>query len=351
LLLNIIRPAKYYLPYSGYTFPLDAQSSLDDGLRLFVSVGDGEFIHSIVDTGSEGILFSRRFLGPNHTDTGEPFALEYTSSKNTYQGTWVWASITFSSFRDAKTPGAVVARTVRMRIRAVDQRNEETDPEKITTAMIGVGFDRDTSPGEKDPGGHLIPRDINPFLQLEDMVSGILRPGFVLDWSARAIVLGLLRVDDASFERVPLIPQPYGWVAPLVTVALPASGIFLKDTILLVDSGVGNTIVQAPDGVTPPPAGAHLDPVEDGLQVCIQLTGLDRPLYSFTVGQPGTGAPAKLLWGHKLHDGMSFVNTGRHALSQFDYLFDAERGVLGFRFHASGCASEGNVCCIVGSHL
>jgi hypothetical protein len=260
--------------------------------------------------------------------------LEYTSSKNTYKGTWVWASVSFSSAMDSGFPGATVARTVRMRVRAVDERNGETDTSKIMTAMIGVGFDRDTSPGQKDSCGNIIYRDINPFLQLEDVSSGALRPGFVLDWSSRSIVVGLPSVNDTSFISISLIPQPYGWTAPLVTVALPDAHILLKDVILLMDCGVGNTIVQAPKDVGPPVV-SHLDPVQSGQRVNVYLDGLPQPLYRFTVGDARTGAPAKLLWGHNLHDGMSFINTGRHALSQFDYLFDGELGVLGFRFHAA----------------
>lgn len=316
---------------AGHVFPLDEHNSLQGGLRLYVSIGGGKYIHSVVDTGSEGILFSRQFLGADYMDTGSPFCLEYTSSKNTYKGTWVWATVSFSSSRDPDSPGATVASTVRMRVRAVDERNGETDSSKISTAMIGVGFDRDTSPGQKDTCGNLVPRNINPFLQLEDMASDNLREGFILDWSRRSIVLGLPSVDDTTFTRISLIPRPYGWTAPLVTVALPDAHILLPDVILLMDCGIGNAIVQAPKNVEPPVAD-HLDPVKAGQRVQVYMDGLPQPLYRFTVGDEQSGAPAKLLWGHNLHDGMSFINTGRHALGQFDYLFDGERGILGFRF-------------------
>lgn len=283
-----------------------------------------------MDTGSEGILFSRQFLGNDVEETNQPFSLIYTSSNNTYSGTWVIASVTFSSA--PKPNGAVLAKTVRMRVRAVDEKNEEKDPKNIMTAMIGVGFDRDTSPGQYDPAGHCIPRDINPFLQLEDMISGDVRPGFILDWRKRAIVLGLTDQTVQGYIPVPLIPRPYGWTAPLVHISLPDAKIDIHDASLLMDCGIGNTIVQAPDGVAPPLAIQSLSHVVDGQRVRIYLSGLPRPLYAFTSGDAATDAPAKLLWGHKLHDGLSFVNTGRHALEQFDYMFDAEQGVLGIRF-------------------
>jgi hypothetical protein len=384
--------------------------SLDTGFRIFTSIGSGKFIQSIIDTGSEGILFSRQFLGPDVVDTHEPFALKYTSSGNTYSGTWVLASVVFSSSRDPKSTSITsdgtimtptVARTVKMRVRAVDERNGERDPKKIVTAMIGVGFDRDTSPGQRDPGEYRIPRYINPFLQLEDMVvpsnseddsdddvddvdsekpssmaqsEPRLHPGFIISWENRTITLGLALQATRDFTMIPLIPQPYGWTAPLVTISLPDAGIYIEDAILLMDSGLGYTIVQAPESVDPPsesisdlanvprnlsptgtgvrssssdgghrlsdPARAGYQPVQSGQRIRVCMPGLCRPLYSFTVGEHAAKAPAKVLWGHKLHDGLPFINTGRHALAQFDYLFDAEQGVLGIRWTGEGRPSK-----------
>jgi hypothetical protein len=224
-----------------------------------------------------------------------------------------------------------------MRIRAVDERNGETDPKKVITAMLGVGFDRDTSPGQRDTCGHVIPADINPFLLLEAMrlppLRPALRPGFVINWSARTLVLGLGFADGWGYSSVQLKRQKDGWAAPTVAVALPDAGIILQDAILLVDSGVGNTIVQAPKGIEPPLEDSrNLDPVDAGQRVQVTLSGLSKPIYAFRVGDRTTGAPTRMLWGHNLHDGRPFINTGRHAFSQFDYLFDADKGRLGFYF-------------------
>lgn len=317
---------------TGYTFPPDSFCSLEKGLHLYVGIGGGPHTTSVIDTGSEGILFARRYLGKDYVETHLPFFMEYTSSKNTYKGTWVMALVSFSSSRDPTSPGTTVATTARMMLRAVDECNGETDCKKINTAMIGVGFDRDTSPGQQDSGGNPIPPNINPFLQLEDMAAGILRAGFILAWSTRSIVLGLPSFDDLTFTRITLQPQPSGpWTAPTVTVALPDAHILLQDVSLLMDCGIGESFIQAPADVQAPVVDGH-SAVMASQHVHVSLSGLAQPLYSFIVGDAGSGAPTQVLWGHNLHDGMPFINTGRHALSQFDYLFDGDKGALGFRF-------------------
>jgi hypothetical protein len=226
------------------------------------------------------------------------------------------------------------ARTVRIRVRAVDERNGEKDQKKFTTAMIGVGFDRDTSPGQHDTCGNPVPNDINPFLALEAMrlPRSALKPGFVIDWTSRALILGLSSADDRGFHVVQLKRTQHGWGAPAVVISLADANIVIEDAILLMDSGVGNTIVQAPLGIDPPLGPHRRGPVTAGQRVQVAVEGLQHPIYTFTVGDESTGAPKQVLWGHALHDGRPFINTGRYALSQFDYMFDAHSGRLGFRF-------------------
>lgn len=310
----------------------------------------------MVDTGSTGVVVSARFVGPDAQRTGERFTLLYTSSGRTYEGEYVWAQVELSARLEVGAQGSAQASTVRMKVRVVERAKASKDApwesaESLWTCMLGVGFDRDTGSGLVDPGGHVIPPDINPFLRLEAMVHGVMTPGFIVDLRTRTITLGLTDANTAGFELVQLArqdPKPphakeAGWAAPNVWLTVPAGGVAPLQTGLLVDTGLGYSIVQAPLGIAPPQAAvmyvASADTancrvqVADGQRVALTAIGADKPFYEFVVGTPGQ-APDYVSWRHnvELHGGMPFINTSRHALNQFEYLYDNQHGRIGFRF-------------------
>lgn len=308
----------------------------------------------MVDTGSIGIVVSRKFVNPALKLTTEQFELEYSSSGNAYKGCYAWTTVCFSSALDPAARGAVTATTANMRVRVVEQSRAGSDGSWVTddsnVRMLGVGFARG---GLTDTGGFVIPPNINPFLLLDEMVTGSMVRGFIIDTRRKRITLGLTDDNTAGFDFIGLVrqdPKPElaakaDWAAPTVLLAVPSANIAPFEAKLLVDTGLNYAIVQAPLGVAPPLTAAMYlvnfgdtakcrVQVENGQQFVIAAKNMDVPLYSFTTGTAHI-SPDRVSWMHsKPPEGqpfVPFVNTSRYALSKCDYLYD-DRGRIGFRF-------------------
>lgn len=294
-------------------------TALTAGLRVSTVIGGGAPVDMTVDTGSNGVLVSRSFVGaaatplsPARTFTG----FSYSSSGNTYSGEWMTATLELGAPGGSGHP----ALTVPMLIRVVDEAD---------VAMMGVGFDRSGSEPDQDLDGPAL----NPFLNLTAMSTGAMPQAYVVGLDA--IVLGPTAGDLAGFQTVALTKAAGGkdWAAPAACVTVPSGGVTAQCGTLLLDTGLGYAIVQVPAGVEPPtvPAATSGDrpSVAAGQQVQITVAGLSAPLYDFTVG--ATGAPTAVQWGHDLSDGQPFMNISRYALTQHDYLYDATSGQVGFR--------------------
>lgn len=240
-----------------------------------------------------------------------------------------------------------------MRIRMVETAyNGDGEPiDDPGTRMMGIGFGRDTSSGT-DPDGNRIFDDINPFLVIGEMKIGNMVPGYIL--TPTCIILGIAPQNSQGFHTIQLVrqapratsrypPSKPQWAAPNVHLAVPTANIPPMLAELLVDTGLNYSIVQAPLGTAPPQSGA-LDQwgncrvqVANKQKVVITLPEIQRPIYSFSVGDAGV-SPEWVSWRHNLHAGMPFVNTSMHALSSFDYLFNEQSGHLGFRFRTTESA-------------
>jgi hypothetical protein len=306
----------------------------------------------MVDTGSTGAVIASQYFGRDFEPVvpEEKFELVYSSSENAYRGRYVWARIALHGVPGdphALSPGSV-ARTEVMRVRMVEQFRAgingtwSDDPSVVAVAMLGVGFDRDSS--DKDSGGFKVPTGLNPFLQIEEMAQGTMARGFYIDLRTPRITLGLTRANTAGFRYLQLQQNcaVTDWIAPTVWLSVPSAHIGPMEMSLLIDTGLGYSIVQAPLGVAPPQSAvqylvnahsvaARLQ-VADEQRVVLAVQGWDAPLYAFEVGR-GDQAPEFVSWqfGMDQDGGMPFINTSRHALSQFDYLFDDANGRLGFR--------------------
>jgi hypothetical protein len=339
---------------SSYVFPLDPDSGVNKGLHINASIGGGNSSKFMIDTGSTGIVVARQYLGKDIIETGKQFRFEYSSSHNTYEGFWVLASVTFSPPTLSSSVDSVlkqsksVATTIPMMIRRVDKMSKPgpedqgsapvsiTDPSQISVRMLGIGFNR-SRPCELDIGGFPIPPDINPFLLLKEMCleHRAMTPGYIL--TPNSITLGITNENSQGFEISQLVPQSPSnkdsdWLAPKISVDVPTASIQF-DAWLLVDTGLHYAIVQAPSGIEPPLQPSSTN-VADGQEIRLTFPGQSRPTYDFIVGTPYV-APDWVSWRHDLHNGVPFINTSRHALSQCDYLYDAKTGRLGFRARAS----------------
>ncbi len=296
-------------------------TALAKGLTVSTVIGGGTAVDMTVDTGSNGVLVSRKWVGTAATplSPARPFSgFGYSSSGNTYSGEWMTATLQLGAPGGSDHP----VQTVPMLIRVTDEDG---------VAMMGVGFDR----GGSGPDADLDGSGLNPFLQLTGMRSGVLPQSYVVGLDR--IVLGAGPADLGGFQTVALTRDAAGtdWNAPSACIAVPSGGVAPQCGGLLLDTGLDYAIVLVPTGVEPPttaPVKSGDRPtVAAGQQVQVTMDGLSGPLYDFTVG--GSGAPTSVQWGHDLsdHGNTPFMNISRYALTQHDYLYDASTGQVGFR--------------------
>ena len=298
------------------------------GLSVTVSVGNGPQRLVQVDTGSVGLIVWRGAIGPAAVPQG-PGEREYNSSGRIFRGRYFLTRIAF------QTPEGTV-QTVRLRVLGVER--QDCDPAKPDcprqggaalrqVGVLGVGFDRPAY-----TRGDLLDQSDNPFLNLEPMRDGSMPRRYML--STHSIELGGTASSPAGFAALPLTIRTHGqggapddWARPAACYTLTSSTdrhFGPVCTKLLVDSGLPEMILTLPPSQRP--AGFACDPrCPNGWQATIRAgNALD---WEFKTGEPG--APSYVRWG--LNGNTTQINTGRTLLDHFDYLYDADLGIVGFR--------------------
>ncbi|EJU04007.1 hypothetical protein DACRYDRAFT_105078 [Dacryopinax primogenitus] len=341
MLAFLLYAAATYAQTTSYVFPFTSDTSIVNGYHIYGSVGSGPTTEFLIDTGSTGVLISPRALGTNYTLLNENFCFAYSSSNNTYQGHWVLAPIVFSG--SGSEP--VSAQTIPIPVRVATQFCSgatgkcTTDPGEISVSMLGVGLGRgNMSWGGEDGCGNQVPLGVNAFLQLEEMQPGEnASPGYIITPRNSSITLGITGANSEGFDFVAL--QLAGnasnvtysdWVPPTVEVNVASQTWTPFNASLLIDTGISYSIIQSPaSDALPGSTSRGVTTVSNGTSLNLTLPSLGgQELYAFVTGQPG--APAYVSWRHAA---APFVNTGRGALGEFDYLFDARRGRVGFAFN------------------
>jgi hypothetical protein len=192
--------------------------------------------------------------------------------------------------------------------------------------MLGIGFGRGQEPHPEK----------NAFENLKEMQAGTMRKGYILTHDG--IVLGLTdKTVGDGFVWQKLVGKFVSQETAAMAVAPGATplkdwetapGMFevgdLKSAMgsVLIDTGLTNMMLAMPD------EKAKGD-VADGTTVTIGLLSGKVP-YSFKVGdEKNSQTPRRVSWVAATHG--LFVNTGLHALAEFDYLFDADAGWLALR--------------------
>lgn len=322
------RPAEehgVFLPF------LNAPASgrpLADVPRLQVSLG-GDTTAAEMDTGSTGLLVAARLIPQWETlPRLGPARLTYSSSGRVMEGHWVVTRVTVSGAGGAAVttrPMPVMAVTrVSCLANARDCEPEEA-PRHI--AMLGIGFAR-----QGDHQAQSTP-DRNAFLSLPGMDAGTLGRGYVV--TRAGVQVGLpLAAPESGFRTVQLArsAQYPDWSAAPACITITDQAAPSCGTVL-IDTGVSRMFLtvsteQAQRRMTDGPEPA----LRPGTRVAVELVPGDAPLgYSFRVGEPGDPvAPSGVtLVGIGRRD--AFVNTSFHVLNGFDYLFDADRGLVGYR--------------------
>ncbi len=320
-----------------YTIPFNAATTLDESFRLQVSVGGGPAHEVIMDTGSTGLVVPASALGPEAQIGTDPFSLEYTSSGIIESGHWGTAPVRLGVPVGyvAGSPGDY-ATTVPIRFGVVETVTCDpaypsctTNGNVETVGVMGVGFDR---------GLPEYPTTINPFLQVTEIQAGAMHAGYVVSQHPPEVVLGLDAADQAGFQTLPLAPlhgYPGEWdstsVAGCVTLpALPSWGTQCGRP--LVDTGLAGGILTAPAAMLPTKLATKSPGQLDlGTEVVITVPAAPSiALYTFVLGSAGPSTPDYVDLRDST-DGTVHVNTSRHLLAVYDYLFDAKDGAIGFR--------------------
>jgi hypothetical protein len=300
--------------------------------HLGLSLG-GRQLRAVMDTGSTGIVVSATAI-PNidRLPNRGPGTLTYTSSGRIMQGDWVVTRVTISGANGASVTTSPMPVLAVRSIACLDNaRNCATRDDPRHVAMIGMGFGRRGN-REGPPGP-----EKNPFLNVAGTGSGhdAARRGYIV--SSAGIQIGLTGADPGEgYVMVQLARddarQDWSGAPACITIddRTPACGTVLPDT------GVTGMFLALPASEEQAVGSSGTDrSLPPGTKVTISLAP-EAPApgaasYSFRVGDASDPlAPARVtLVGRG--DRPTFVNTGVHLLNGFDYLFDADKGIVGYR--------------------
>jgi hypothetical protein len=317
-----------------FTLPLvsDAAKSLSDGLQLTVSIAGGADKIVMIDTGSRGLVVARIAIGPEAIDTGQKGWVEYTSSGRILSGEYFLAPIRFHTTQS--TVDTIRVRVLGVESGSCDSAYPHCTPEVNLDRVgeLGVGF------GDYAKTSDTPTTEVNPFLELQAMQDGTARRGYII--TRNAITLGLTASDLASFRQVTL-PKPAGpaagparlpgsWGRAPGCFALPGNGDETRCGTVLVDTGIATMIVGLDTAQRPT---TMRDAIPNGTRIRIGIPTFSGAAVAYSVTTDAAddalapqGSPAAR-WSRS----GPFVNTGRHLLGGYDYLFDADAGHIGFR--------------------
>lgn len=302
---------------------------------LGVAVGSGDIHRAVMDTGSTGVVISASSI--RNLDElpvlGEG-TLTYSSSGRVMQGKYVRTAVTIIGGNGATVTTRPIPVLAVQRVDCLATARHcqpQTDPRGI--AMLGVGFAR-----ERDFQREGTP-DKNPFLNLPEMGQpdrpGALGRGYVI--GRRQVQVGLHPGPELSdFTRIQLSPSKVAgdWNAPETCISVSRRTPHVCGT-LLVDTGVTTMYLSVPEAQSEglEQTDARGEPVlADGAEVAVLPSpGNTAPAYRFMVGNAEDAlAPTQVvLVGNGRRP--PFVNTTVRLLNGYDYAYDADAGMVGFR--------------------
>ncbi|RED28068.1 hypothetical protein BJ123_1234 [Rhodopseudomonas thermotolerans] len=302
---------------------------------LLMSFG-GDPVRAVMDTGSTGIVVAASSI-PDIDSLRQigPGTLTYSSSGRIMRGRWVETRVTIGGSNDQSVTTRPIAVLAVERIDCVPHpRNCEPSDAPRHVAMMGVGFAR-----EGDHQSQSTP-DKNPFLNLPGMgtmaAPGRLTRGYVV--TRAGVHVGLTAANTRGnyrFVQLQRAADGRDWGPLPACIAVdggaPACGTALIDTgvsvmYLTVPADRAADRTQAGER-----GGQTLAP---GTRLSIRFgdaTAERPPGYGFATGDTANPAAPERIVLVGGENRPTFVNTSVHALNAFDYLFDADAGVVGFR--------------------
>jgi hypothetical protein len=311
-----------------------AGGDLREPPHLMLSLG-GRPLQAVMDTGSTGVVVSASAIaGFDELPKNGPAKLTYSSSGRIMQGVWVTVPVTIAGANGASVttrPMPVLAVTNIDCTETARNCTPRDDPRHV--AMIGMGFGRRNRSGPQADSA----ADKNPFLNLSGSRTAALHRGYLV--SREGVEIGVPAAGaPAGFATVHLTrnEETGDWSGAPACIAVadhsPACGTVLPDTgltpMLLAlppDQVEGRALPAGNDRTLPP-----------GTKVTIVLApatpgAMPTAAYSFATGDMDNPlAPRRVILVGQ-GDRPTYVNTGVHLLNGFDYFYDADLGLVGYR--------------------
>ncbi len=317
-----------------------------NGIQISAAIGlvpsgapTSSFEQYTVDTGSLGLLVPQKQVPAANPSPGEtqiigpggPELRYYDSNGGTcYQGQYWLAPVTFGLSSNGGTMTNTVT-THPVRILVV--------PDSHPLNYLGVGYDRNTTTS----GDYFDSPADNAFLNLTDTASGTdISPGYTI--TPTQITLGV--TSSAGFNTTPLqanqcVAGDYLTSAGCFSFPAlsPEEGTFCGT--MLMDTGIGDMYLNLYAPLWP----AHycesgLVPNGTVVQINSGTSTSSPPMcYRYAVNndvptpEPTPVTPAPSITNcieNPTDTTIKFVNTGRHPLAWFDYMYDAACGQVGF---------------------
>ena len=285
-----------------------------------LAVGVGEAMRSaVVDTGSTGVVLSATSIPDlDRLPSLGPGAISYSSSGRVMTGRWVVTPLTIAGAHQRVTTQPIAILAVEEITCTATARRCTPIRHPTGVAMLGIGFGREH---DGQPGGT---PDRNPLLTL----AGSTRRAYVI--TRHGIGLG---ADPGGFTMVRLARDAArgDWSAPPACITLD-NGPPVCGTVL-VDTGISGMFLTLPADRLPPgdrttfslPIGSAI-----GIDLAPNLPGA-HPGYTVRVGDRADPAAPSTVILSGIGRRPPFVNTGVHLLDRYDYLYDADAGIVGYR--------------------
>ena len=284
----------------------------------------------ILDTGSTGVVVPASEVSGYVSGTGTPGSITYSSSGLQLTGYWTSAVISFPNA--VNQSGMTTTATATLPVLAVVSgtcTGSGVNSGSCTGSiphMLGIGFGRATT----TYGSPVY----NPFVNVKEMAAGTMRRGYI--YTASGVQLGLTNATAPlgspfgsattnTFVAEQLTASnafpgyPYDWNA--APGSFVYAGTATATGTVLFDTGLTDMILEnagVSSGTTVPNNTAITVNAIPGLAS-----------YSFASGDGGAATPSSVTWASYTHG--VFVNVGIHFLGKYDYLYDADGGILGLR--------------------
>jgi hypothetical protein len=292
-----------------------------------------------VDTGSTGIVVPATEVAGYVNGTGTPGSLTYSSSGLKLTGYWTTAVVSFpNAVNQSGVSSTVTATLPVLAVTSGTCLGGGVNSSGCTGTIpheLGVGFGRGTDTYASPV--------YNPFVNLTEMTAGTMRRGYIL--TAAGIQLGLTNATAPlgqtfgtatanTFTAEQLTASgafpgyPYDWNSAPGSFVYAGTATARGD--VLFDTGLTDMIledVSHPSGtVVPSGTAVTIDAMPAN-------SATDTPLvsYSFASGDGGAATPSSVTWALYSSSRGPFVNVGIHILGKYDYLYDADGGILGLR--------------------